>query len=672
MTPEARAEELRRTLEYHNYRYYVLDAPEVSDSEYDGLFAELKALEELHPELQTPDSPTQRVGAAPAKAFAEHRHLVPMLSLDNGFTKEELESFDQRVRRGLSAELRREAEPEYCCELKFDGLSVSLTYVDGLLEIATTRGNGMTGEVVTQNARTVRGIPLRLREPLAGTIEVRGEVIMLKAAFEELNRKRVEAGEQVFANPRNAAAGGLRQLDSRITSDRKLSFCAYVLGEHERELAPTQCETLDRLVELGFAVSAERRVCVGLSDIFGYLEEIERRRPELPFGIDGVVVKVNDLSLQRALGSTSRGPKWALAYKFAAEQAFTVLQGVTNQVGRTGVVTPVGELQPVNVGGVVVSRATLHNYEDIRRKGVCIGDTVIVQRAGDVIPEIIGAVLDKRPPGAQAPEPPTTCPECAEPLLREEGFVALRCVNKACPAQIAAKLRHFAGRLAMDIDRLGAKQIERFLELGLLTSLSSIYRLPERRAELLELERFGELSVAKLIEGIERSKSQPLDRFIFALGIRFVGDRTAKDLAKSYRSVEAFRQATFDTLLHVPDVGHRTASEIEEWLKEPENQRTIDELIDLGVRPPEPDEPDGELFAGCTVVFTGKLERFAREKAEALVERLGGKTSDSVSKATSLLVAGPGAGSKLDKARKLGVKVLDESEFLSLLPEGAL
>jgi len=695
----ARAEQLRRDIERHAYLYYVQDRPEISDSEYDVLFRELQDLEREHPELLTLDSPTRRVGAPPSEAFPPHRHLVPMLSLDNAFGETELRAFDDRVRKLLETD-----EPtRYFAELKFDGASISLTYVDGVLQIAATRGDGTTGENVTANGRTVRGIPLRLREPVKGRMEVRGEVVMLKEAFRKNNEERTARGEQVFANPRNAAAGGLRQLDSRLTAQRRLSFFAYGVGAVEldvtaphdlaleqptaeqaettdaqrqrnivRRLASTQSEILARLRDLGFATRAETEVVVGAEGALDYIRRAHESRPDLPFNIDGVVLKVNDLDEQEQLGFTARGPRWAVAYKFPAEQAFTKLNRIFVQVGRTGTINPVADLEPVVVGGVTVSRATLHNYDEVRRKDVREGDIVIVQRAGDVIPEVVGPVLDKRTEDLPLPQEPTECPACQTPVARREGEVMLRCPNRHCPAQIAMKLQHFVGRKMMDIDGLGEKLIDRFLELGLLSDLPSLYRLPEHRAQLIEMDRLGEQSVDNLIASIEASKDRPLARFLFALGIPEVGEKGAQDLVRELRTLDAIRNADYDTLLAVPNMGPRTASEVQLWFEDEENRRVVDDLLALGVRPTEGEAPVSDLFAGKTLVFTGKLEEFTREDAEALVAKMGGKTAGSVSKKTTYVVAGPGAGSKLDKAEQLGVTVLTEREFLDLLPEGSL
>lgn len=662
-----RTSELRTLLERANRLYYVFDAPEIGDSEYDALFRELVEIETAHPELRTPDSPTQRVGSAPAGSFQQHRHAVPMLSLDNAFGRDELLAFDERVRKGLGVD----GPVAYLAELKFDGLSISLTYVDGLLVTATTRGDGTAGEVVTANARTVRGVPLRLQGEVAGLLEVRGEIVMLKDVFDDLNRRRTEAGEPLYVNPRNAAAGSMRQLDSRITASRRLNFYAYAIGGGTRA-ADTQSGTLAALRTLGFGVRDEPKAVTGGDELAAYCEHWAQARATLPFGIDGIVAKVDSLDAQVELGFTARGPRWATAYKFPAEQAFTRLAGILWSVGRTGAVTPVADLEPVFVGGVTVSRATLHNMEDLRRKDVRVGDTVIVQRAGDVIPEVIGAVMDKRPDGAEVPEEPEACPECGTALVRTDGQVALRCSNRACPAQVAAKLRHFVSRGAMDIEGLGEKQIDRFLEMDLLRDVPGIYRLEEARAMLVELDRMGEQSVANLLAAIEASKTRPLDRFLFGLGIRHVGNRGARDLARHFGTLAALRDADLEALMAVPDVGPRTAQEVESFFEDEDNRRLVDELLALGVSPVEAEAPVGDLFAGQSIVFTGKLERFAREDAEALVMRLGGRAASSVSKSTTFVVAGPGAGSKLAMAEQLGVEVLSEDAFLERLPEGLL
>lgn len=662
-----RANWLRDELNRHNRLYFELDKPEISDSEYDKLFRELVDIEQSHPELKTLDSPTLRVGSAPVDGFLTHRHTRPMLSLDNAFGAEELHAFDARIQKYLG----ESKQIEYLAELKFDGLSLSLIYRHGILEMAVTRGDGELGEVVTENARTIRNIPLHLVSPFPDYLEVRGEALMTKRTFEKLNEKRHESGQQPFANPRNAASGGIRQLDSRLCAERNLTFFAYAQGDG-MALEDAQSGILSRLSQLGFSTSSEVILCHGADELVAASEKILALRSELPFGIDGVVFKVNSLSDQEEVGMTSRGPRWAIAYKFPAEQAFTKLISIFDQVGRTGVITPVAELEPVYVGGVTVSRATLHNYDDLQRRDVRAGDTVIVQRAGDVIPEIVGAVLDKRPKDAVSPSPPSTCPECTTELVQDTGYAMIRCPNKQCPAQVAAKIIHFASRGAMDIEGLGDKLIVRLLEAGFLTDIPSIYRLHQREAELVELDRMGEKSIQNLLEEIEKTKSRPLEKLIFGLGIRFVGDRTARELARVFPSLEMLRNADYNQLIAVSDIGPRTAAEIQEWFSEEENQQLIDQLVELGLNPIGTEVPTGDLFAGKTLVFTGKLETLTRDNAEEIVIRLGGKAAGSVSKNTSLVVAGPGAGSKLDQASKLGIEVISEAEFLELLPPGTL
>ncbi|MCB0824866.1 MAG: NAD-dependent DNA ligase LigA [Armatimonadetes bacterium] len=663
------AARLREKIDYHNRLYYQNEAPEISDTEFDKLFRALVELEEAHPELRTPDSPTQRVGAPPVEGLEQAKHGMPMLSLDNAFGEEELIAFDERIKRFLGLPL--EDPIEYQVEMKYDGLSLSLTYENGELVQAVTRGDGTTGEIVTHNAITIDDIPLKLAIDLPGRVEIRGEVVMLKHVFEAVNKKRVDRGDQAFVNPRNAASGGMRQLDSRLTRERRLSFFAYGFGAVEAgvSLPGSQSGQLDMIRQSGFSRASQTWVCASIAEVVKVTEQVLAQRASLDYGIDGVVVKVNEVARQRELGNTARGPRWATAYKFPSEQAFTILKDVGCQVGRTGVVTPVAELEPVFVGGVTISRATLHNYEEVKKKDVRPGDTVIVQRAGDVIPEVVGPVLDKRPNSAQPVEPPTHCPVCNTELVKEEGFVAWRCPNKkGCEAQIATQLIHFASRNAMDIDGLGEKQILRYLELGWLTDLPSVYRLKDHEDDLMNLDRMGEQSTKNLLAAIEESKTRPLDKLIFGLGIRFVGERTARDMAREFGSLAEFRRAHYDQLIEIADIGPTTAGEIEAWMEDPANQEMLDEMIALGVAPVESAAPVSDVFAGKTFVFTGKLEKFAREKAEELVGMMGGKAAGSVSKKTDFVVAGPGAGSKLAKAEQLGVPVLTEDEFLEMLP----
>lgn len=658
----ARASALRDQLEEHNYRYYVLDQPVLSDSEYDALFRELQTLEQAHPELADPNSPTQRVGAPPREGFATHRHLVPMLSLDNAFDDAELRAFDARIKSLVTTPFT------YRVELKYDGASLAITYQDGALIRATTRGDGTTGEVVTENARTLRGVPLRLRNAPLGPFEVRGEVVMHRSDFDALNEIRLARGEQAFANPRNAASGGLRQLDSRLTAERRLRFLAYDMAGLNQ--GASMAERMELLRQWGFPMRPESVTVPNIEAVIERIQAFLAMRHDLPFDIDGAVVKVNELDVQTEVGFTARGPRWAVAFKFPAEQAFTRLEDVIWQVGRTGNVTPVAVLSPVRVGGVTVTRATLHNPDELARKDVRLGDTVIVQRAGDVIPEVVGPVLDQRPAAAIIPPVPTHCPVCGTELIRRPGEVALKCPNRSCPAQIASQLRHFVGRKMMDIEGLGEKLIDRLLELGLLTDQASIFRLHQHRNQLVQLDRLGEQSIDNVLAAIEARKNPELARFIFALGIPEVGERGGQDLAQAFGSFEALRAASLDDLTAVPNIGPRTAEEIRNWFDDPANQLVLEGIFAAGVRPSEAEAPVSDTFAGETWVFTGKLERFTREAAEATVLRGGGKVAGSVSKATTAVVAGPGAGSKLAKATQLGVTVLTEEEFLARLPDG--
>ena len=655
--PAERAAELRRLLDHHNHRYFVLDSPEISDAEWDAMLAELKAIEAADPSLVTPDSPTQRVGSAPSERFTQHEHLVPMLSLDNAFDEAELRAFDERVRKVADGEVAYVGEP------KFDGLSISLTYVDGALTVAATRGDGSTGEVVTSNVRTIKSIPLRLRTAVAGVIEVRGEILMLRSEFERINRDRASEGLPEFANPRNAAAGTIRQLDSRVTASRNLRFWAWGVGGGDPGFG-TQSEMYAWLREAGFPVSPDVQLVTGADAAVAFVQEWDGKRAGLPYNIDGLVLKVDDRALQASLGSTARGPRWAIAYKFAAEEVHTLLNEIWWSMGRTGVATPVAELEPVKVAGVTIVRATLHNTDEMRRKDVREGDTVVVRRAGDVIPEVVGFVPSKDHEKLPKPEPPTHCPVCETALVRKEAEAALRCPNRLCPAQVAQRMIHFVSRGAMDIDGLGEKLVLRLLDLGYLTDLASIYRLSEHREALVELDRMGEQSVSNLLAAIEGSKGRPLHRFIYGLGIRQVGEATAYELAQHFRAFAGLRQATYEELVAIPDIGPTTAAGIVEFFQDEENSRLIDELFAAGVEPPEIEKAAGDgKFAGATIVFTGKLERMAREDAEAMVREGGGTPAGSVSRATTLVVAGPGAGSKLGKAEQLGVEVISEDEF---------
>ncbi|MEN3000285.1 MAG: NAD-dependent DNA ligase LigA [Armatimonadota bacterium] len=673
-----RIEELRRLIEYHNYRYYVLDQPEISDEEYDRLFRELVELEQQFPELITPDSPTQRVGAPPLEAFPEHAHREPMLSLDNAFSEEELLEFDARVKRFL--DLPPDAELEYTCELKIDGLAVSLTYENGVLTVGATRGDGYRGENVTPNIRTIRQVPLRLRpgDDLFSTppavMEVRGEVYLSYQEFEHINREREASGEPLFANPRNAAAGSLRQLDSRITARRRLKIWVYGVGYCEGVEFRTHWEALQQLKAWGFPVNPHSRLVKGIQAVLAFCREWSRRRAELDYATDGVVIKVNDVALQRRLGATARAPRWAIAYKYPAEQATTRLIEVRWQVGRTGVLTPVAVMEPVPVGGVTVSRATLHNIDYIRQKDVRLGDTVIIQRAGEVIPEVVAVVTEKRTGQEQPIEPPATCPVCGARVERAEDEAALRCINLACPAQIVERIRHFTSRHAMNIEGVGEKWVQRLFELGFIRDPADLYYLHQHRGDLILLERSGEKLVSNILNAIEKSKEAGLARLIFALGIRHVGEHAARLLAEHFGSLGALMNATEEELTQIPGIGPETAREVVEFFARPENRQVIEKLRAAGVRM-EADRvrpAAAAPFAGMTFVFTGELERYTREQAEELVRTLGGRATSSVSRATTYVVAGPGAGSKLQRAFELGIPVLNEDQFLEMLRQAGV
>ena len=657
---------LRREIERHNHLYYVLDAPEVSDAEWDAMFAELASLEAAHPELVTPDSPTQRVGARPAEGFAEVTHRVPMLSLANAFADEDVAAFDRRCREILDA-----PAIDYSCELKFDGLAVSLAYEDGVFVRGATRGDGETGEDVTANLRTVKAIPLRLRaDAPPRLLEIRGEVLMLRRDFEAYNERARAAGEKVLVNPRNGAAGGLRQLDPALTARRRLSFFAYGIGAHEGwSVPPTHAGLLDALAGLGFPVAKDRRVATGEAGLLAYYRDIGAKRESLPCDIDGVVYKVNSLAQQAALGFVARAPRWAVAHKFPAEEATTELLDIGIQVGRTGAITPVARLAPVFVGGTTVSNATLHNEDEIRRKEVWRRDTVVVRRAGDVIPEV--ARVAKPGPREEADRfvMPAACPECGSAIARLEGESVARCTGGLfCPAQRKAALLHFASRRAMDIEGVGDKLVDQLVDGGLVANPADLYRLD--LAPLAALERMGGKSAANVLAAIERSKDATLGRFVYALGIRHVGEVTAKDLARHFGALDALMAADAEALAQAPDVGPVVAESVARFFAQPHNREVIAQLRAAGVRWAE-GEParaaTAGAFAGKIVVLTGTLSALSRDEARERIEAAGGRVTGSVSKKTDFVVAGSDAGSKLERARELGIEVLDEARFRAML-----
>lgn len=664
-----RIEALRAEIEKHNYQYYVLDTPLIPDAEYDRLFRELQELEAKHPELLTPDSPTQRVGGKPLDMFQPVRHAVPMLSIrtETDISDQGAIAFDARVRRELK--LGADSPPiEYACELKFDGLAINLRYEQGVLVQATTRGDGETGEDVTQNVRTIHSIPLRLKNCEAVVIEVRGEVYMSRKDFQRYNEKQRAKGLHTLVNPRNGAAGSIRQLDPAIAAQRPLSFFAYGLGEIKGwHLPATHSNVLDALSKMGVPVSDERAVVKGAEGLEACHRNIEKMRDSLPFDIDGVVYKVNSLAMQNELGFVSREPRWACAHKYPAEEQITRVRDIEVQVGRTGKLTPVAKLEPVFVGGTTVSNATLHNEDEIRRKDVHIGDTVIVRRAGDVIPEVVGVVLDRRPPDTKAFMMPKVCPVCGSHVVREEGEADWRCTGGLyCPAQRKQALLHFASRRAMDIEGLGDKLVDQLVEGGIVETPADLYKLGMN--VLANLERMGEKSAFNLIEAIEGSKRPTLARFIYALGIRNVGETTAKDLARHFASLDNLIAADVERLQLVPDVGPVVAQSIRDFFAEQHNRDVIAGLLKHGVDPQHTGAAAEVLpLSGKTFVLTGTLASMGRDEAKEKLENLGAKVSGSVSKKTDYVVAGVEAGSKLAKAQELNVPVLDEEAFLKML-----
>jgi DNA ligase (NAD+) len=678
--PGERAAELRAQLNHHAHLYYTLDAPQIPDAEYDKQFQELQAIEAAHPELLTADSPTQRVIGTVQGGLAPVKHVVPMLSIrtETDTTEGGARDFDKRVRRDLK--LAEDAPPvEYASELKFDGLAINLRYERGVLVQAATRGDGETGEDVTHNLRTIGQIPLRLLGVDVAVIEVRGEVYMRRDDFEALNEAQRSKGEKTYVNPRNTAAGAVRQLDSAITSSRKLSFFAYGLGDVQGWVVPaTHAALLDALAAMGLPVDARRRVVQGADGLVAFHAEIAAQRDTLPFDIDGVVYKVNSRALQQQLGFVSREPRWAVAHKYPAQEQMTVLRGIDIQVGRTGKLTPVAKLEPVFVGGTTVSNATLHNEDEARRKDVRIGDTVIVRRAGDVIPEVVGVVNDPSiPQGARVRGEPFDlykklgghCPICGATIVRKEGEVDWRCSGGiSCPAQRKQAMLHFAQRRALDIEGLGDEIVDQLVDAGVIKTLPDLYKLGV--ASLAQLERMADKSAANLVAAIDKSKQTTLARFLYALGIRHVGETTAKDLARHFGALDRLMDASTEQLLEAPDVGPVVAQSIRTFFEQPHNREVVEQLRAAGIGWAEHDgeaDTTPKPLAGKTFVLTGSLPTLEREDAKALIEAAGGKVSGSVSKKTHYVVAGEAAGSKLDKARELGVEVIDEAALRALL-----
>lgn len=663
MSAAKRAAQLRAQINDHNYRYYVLDAPVISDAQYDRLLRELQDLEQEHPELVTLDSPTQRVGAAPLAAFAEVTHTVPMTSMDNAFDDDELRDWDRRVRQGLGSE-----QVGYTAEPKFDGTSVSLRYEDGRLVQAGTRGDGTTGEDVTANVRTIRTVPLRLHgKGWPRVLEVRGEVVIPIADFKRLNAEQLKRGDKVFANPRNAAAGSLRQLDPRITAARPLTFFPWGLGEISASIGKHYSEITKRLRVWGFRSTEFFGVVQGVEECIAYHRRMVERRETLPFEVDGVVYKVDELAARERLGFTARAPRWAIAHKFPAHEETTVVEDIIASVGRTGVITPVAHLRPVQVGGVTVTHATLHNLDEVERKDVRIGDTVIVRRAGDVIPEVVAVVKEKRPRGARSWHMPKNCPVCDSSVIREEGQVAHRCMGGLyCAAQAQGALLHFASRRAMDIEGLGDKLVEQMVARGLVKTVADLYKL--KQTDVAALERMGEKSAQNLIEQIDKSKRVPLARLLNALGIPQVGEATARLLAEHFGELDALMQASREVLEALPNVGPNMAEDIYAFFREKHNREVIRRLRKAGVQPQAPGrKPKTSTVSGKTFVLTGTLASLSREQAKAKLQDLGANVVGSVSKKTDYVVIGTDPGSKATKAAQLGVATLDEAQFLALI-----
>ena len=664
---QTQASDLRKQLQYHNHRYYVLDDPEVPDAEYDRLFRELQKIESVHPSLVTPDSPTQRVGALPLPSFEEVEHVVPMLSLGNAFSDEEVESFGKRIADKLNV-----TDIQFVAEPKLDGLAISLLYENGLLVRAATRGDGVTGENVTQNVRTIHSVPLRLvGDNYPRLLEVRGEVYMPKAGFEDLNDRQREAGEKTFANPRNAAAGSLRQLDSKITATRPLDIFCYSVGQVDGKKMPKRhSEILDCIKRWGLRVCPEIKIVKSIDACLTYYRHISEQRNSLPYEIDGVVYKVNQIDQQDALGFVSRAPRWAIAHKFPAQEELTKLLAIDVQVGRTGAITPVARLEPVEVGGVTVTNATLHNQDEIERMDVRVGDTVVVYRAGDVIPKVASVVKSRRPKKTRKYKIPTHCPECDSELVRIEGEAIWRCSGGLyCPAQRKEAIKHFASRRAMDIEGLGDKLVDQLVDAGLINDIAGLYTLKVEK--LAGLERMAEKSAENLIEALESSKSTSLAKFIYSLGIRGVGETTALNLASHFGTLESVEKANTEELLEVPDIGPVVAANIVAFFHQAHNLDVIKKLQKANVNWPDVEVIDKQTLpmAGKIVVLTGTLTELNRNDAKEKLQQLGAKVSGSVSKKTNLVVAGVAAGTKLEKAEALGINVINEKAFIRLLKD---
>ena len=661
-TIRKRTAKLREEIEYHNYRYYILDQPEISDAQYDRLMREFEKLEEQHPDLRTPNSPTQRVGAPPLEEFEIVRHTIPMLSLANAFDATEAKEFDKRVKKFLETS----SDIEYVTEPKLDGLAVELVYERGQFAVGSTRGDGINGENITQNLRTMKTIPLQLirkEVSVPERLEARGEVIMQLKRFRDLNQKREELGEPLFANPRNAAAGSVRQLDSKITAGRPLEIYCYGIGEVKGRTFKTHWEILQTLSKWGLRVNPHIRRCKHIEDVIEYYHEMNEQREKLPYEIDGIVIKVNQLNLQARLGEISRSPRWALAFKFQPKQETTKIQDIIVQVGRTGALTPVAVMEPVKVGGVEVSRATLHNQDEIDKKDVRVGDTVVIQRAGDVIPEVVQVIESKRTGKEKKFRMPSKCPVCGAEVIKEEAIH--RCIGLDCPAQLKGRIRHFASKRAMDIEGLGVKLIDQFVDKDLVKDVADIYYI--EKEQLIELERMADKSAQNIIDAIEASKTKPLSKFLYALGIRHVGETTAEDLARRFSRLDDFFHLSEEDLREVEGIGPEVSASVYQFFRDKKNKESIERLKKAGVTVIEPKVKGKAKLAGKIFVFTGALKFLGRDEARNIVEFLGGMTASSISKKVDFVVVGEDPGSKFDKAKELGIKTLTEEEFKKMI-----
>ncbi len=668
---QKRIEELRESIREHDHKYYVLAEPSISDYAYDKLIKELEKLEAENPELITPDSPTQRVGKDITKDFKPVTHQIPMLSLANTYNQEELFDFDRRVREGLP----NNEKVEYVVEMKMDGASVSINYVNGFLKTAATRGDGAVGEEITTNIKTIRSVPLKLKKVNSipfklNNIEVRGEVFMKIEDFLKLNKEREESGEKLFANPRNSSAGTLKMQDPRIVAKRPLNLFAYTLLSTQEEFN-SQFENLQILEKLGFNVNAEHKLCKNINEVLEECIKLEKKRNSLPYEIDGAVIKVNSIKHQKVLGSIAKSPRWAVAFKFKAKQEFTYINKINWQVGRTGAVTPVAELEPVFLAGSTISRATLHNFDEIKRKDIREGDKVIIEKGGDVIPKVVSVIISDRKKNVRPTKPPEKCPVCKTSLFKPEGEVAYYCQNIECPAQVKGKLEHFASRGAMDIEGLGEALIDLFVEQKFLKTYDDIYDLKDKREKLIEIERMGEKSVDNLLEAIEESKKKPFDKVLFAIGIRYVGAGAAKKLAQHFGSIDKLITATEDEIAGIHEIGESISKSVRGFFSNKANNRIIEKLKKHGLMfSMEKKKIKNTIFTGKTFVITGTLSNYSREEASDIVTNFGGKVTSSVSSNTDFLICGENAGSKLTKAEKLGVKIINDEEFMKLIKSG--